>query len=319
MRRPFSGRSGPNRDRRTRTPYLSAYLSALLVTAFFGLASACAPKTPDPEEVRGTEVQGPRRIVSLVPTATEILFAIGAGDRVVGVSDFDSYPPEALDRPRVGALINPNMEMILSLEPDLVVTYGTQSLLHDRLGEVGIAQFPFVSGPADHVIGSIRTLGDLLGLEEGAEEVSREIESTIERLRATRPPESPRVLLVHSRDMGSLATFYSAGADSYFGELIEIAGGQNLFGDVSANAFQPSLEEVISRQPEVIVELVPSDGGGEDRVAARRRDWDRLTSVPAVAAGRVHVLAGDYLLLVGPRLHLVAEAIAGAVRTESVT
>lgn len=291
-------------------------LVAVAFTTFLLFASGCSPDTV-PGETSG-ESPSPQRIVSLVPTVTEILFAIGAGDRVVGISDYDSYPPEALDRPRVGALIDPNLEAILALEPDLVVTYGTQSLLAERLDGVGIDQFSFVSGPVDHVVDSIDTLGGLLGLEEGAAAVTGEIESTIRQLRVTKPAETPRVLLVHSRDAGSLANFYSAGRDSYFGELIEIAGGENVFGDVTANAFQPSLEEVISRGPEVIVELLPS-GSSEGQIQARLNDWKQLTSVPAVRDDRVHVLAGDHLLLVGPRLHRVAEEIAGAVRTVVVT
>ncbi len=292
-------------------------LVAVAFTALLLLGSGCSPDAVPRE--RSGESQSPQRIVSLVPTVTEILFAIGAGNRVVGISDYDSYPPEALDRPRVGALIDPNLEAILALEPGLVVTYGTQALLAKRLDEAGIDQFSFVSGPVDHVVASIQTLGNLLGLEDGAAAVTGEIEATIRQLRATKPAETLRVLLVHSRDAGSLTNFYSAGRGSYFDELIEIAGGENLFRDVTANAFQPSLEEVISRGPEVIIELLPASSGGELQIEARRNDWKQLTSIPAVRNDRVHVLAGDHLLLVGPRLHLVAEAIAAAVRTAIIT
>jgi iron complex transport system substrate-binding protein len=284
-----------------------------LAPAIVLIAASCAPGgTPASREQ-------PQRIVSLVPTTTEILFAIGAGDRVVGISDFDTYPPEALDRPRVGALINPNVETILALEPDLVITYGTQSLLQEQLAVGGIRQFPFVTGPIDHILGSIRALGNELGLEANSERLAGEISDTLDRLRRTRPRDPQKVLLVHSRDLGTLGTFYSAGANSYLGELIDIAGGQNLFDDVDENAFQPTLEEVFARGPEIIVELLPSSAGGEEQIAARRRDWDAMASVPAVANGRVYILAEDYLLLVGPRLHRVAEDLASVIRTEAVS
>jgi iron complex transport system substrate-binding protein len=261
----------------------------------------------------------PQRIVSLVPTVTEILFAIGAGDRVVGISDYDTYPAEALNRPRVGALIDPNIEKIFELDPDLVITYGTQSLLQERLAVGGIRQFPFVTGPVDHILGSIRALGRDLDLDRKAETLASEIEGRLDRLRETRPADPPRVLLVHSRDAGNLGGFYSAGGDSYFGELLDIAGGQNLFDDVGANAFQPTLEEVLNRGPEVIVELLPSSGDTPGELARRREDWSVLTSVPAVRNQRVYVLAGDHLLLVGPRLAQVADELAAVIRTEALT
>ena len=270
-----------------------------------------------PSDVRTPEK--PQRIVSLVPTVTEILFAIGAGDRVVGISDFDTYPPEALDRPRVGALINPNLEAIFELRPDLVITYGTQSLLQERLAVVGIRQFSFVTGPTEHILDSIRDLGHEVGLDENSALLAGQIHDVLESLRRTRPPDPPRVLLVHSRDVGTMGSFYSAGSDSYFGELIDIAGGRNLFDDVAANAFQPSLEEALDREPEVIIELLPSDQGGETRIALRHQDWNALTSIPAVQNGRVYILADDYLLLVGPRLHQVARDLANVIRTDSVT
>jgi len=278
------------------------------------LLTACGS---EPSEIEAPET--PQRIISLVPTVTEILFAIGAGDRVVGISDFDTYPPEALARPRVGALINPNLEKIFELQPDLVITYGTQALLQERLAVVGIRQFPFVTGPTEHILGTIRALGRELGLEENSESLAGEIFDVLESLRRTRPPDPPAVLLVHSRDLGTMGSFYSAGSDSYFGELIDIAGGRNLFDDVAANAFQPSLEEVLDRGPEIIIELLPSDRGGENQLALRYQDWNALTSIPAVQNGRLYVLADDYLLLVGPRLHQVARDLANVIRTDSVT
>ncbi len=285
------------------------------VIATFLLLSACtAPDNSGPQEAAV-----PERIISLVPTVTETLFALGAGDRVVGVSDFDNYPPEAATRPRVGALINPNLERIFELQPDLVITYGTQSLLRERLAGEGIRQVPFVSGSIDHVLESIRTLGREVGMAAEGERLSNEISEELERIRSGSTGENPNVLLVHSREVGTMGSFYSGGALSYFDELIDLGGGQNIFGDVDENIFQPSLEEVLKRAPEVIIELLPSDSDGNARIDQRLADWQALESVPAVRDGRVYVLAGDHLLLVGPRLHLAAADIANAIRDRSLT
>ncbi len=294
-----------------RLPFRFTLVSLVLSVALAG----CTRDTRDLPEA-----EPPQNIVSLVPAVTEILFAIGAGDRVVGISDFDTYPPEALNRPRVGALIDPNMETILALQPDLVIAYGTQSLLKERLAVGGIRQFPFVTGPTiDGILDSIRALGGELGLEENSDRLAQEIQDTLDQLRNTRPANPPTVLLAHYRDLGTMGSFYSAGADSYYGELIEIAGGKNIFSDVSDNAFQPSLEEVLDRAPEVIIELLPSNLGGDQQRERRLGDWAALSSVPAVRNGRVYVLAGDYLLLVGPRLGQVALDFAAVIRTGQVS
>ena len=273
--------------------------------------------TPPPNA--STPNTAPERVVSLVPTVTEILFALGAGDRVVGVSDFDNYPPAAMERPRVGALINPNVERIFQLQPDLVITYGTQFLLQERLAAAGIRQYPFVSGSIQHVLESIRALGREMDLAEESDLLSSEIALTLESIRDGSGEDRPKVLLAHNREIGTMGSFYTGGGRSYFDELIDIAGGQNIFGDVDENIFQPSLEEVLKRAPEVIIELLPSDPEGKSRTGQRLADWQVLAAVPAVREGRIYVLSGDHLLLVGPRLHLAAAEMAEAIRGRSVT
>ncbi len=280
-------------------------LAVLLSLALSACAAPPAPNSP---------ITGPKRVVSLVPTVTETLFALGAGDRIVGVSDFDNYPPEAMDRPRVGALINPNIEKIFELQPDLVITYGTQSLLQERLAAAGIRQYAVVSGSVQHVLDSIRAVGVEMGLTAEGERLSSEIEAALDAIRQGSGEYRPRVLLAHNREISMMGSFYTGGARSYFNELIEITGGQNIFSDVDENIFQPSLEEVFERAPEVIIELLPSDSDGRARIDQRLEDWQALAAVPAVRDGRVYVLTGDHLLLVGPRLHLAAAEIANVIQ-----
>jgi iron complex transport system substrate-binding protein len=298
---------------RMRLPALMKSNRLLPVLLSLVLSACAAP--PDPSSPNAT----PKRVVSLVPTVTETLFALGAGDRIVGVSDFDNYPPEAMERPRVGALINPNVEKIFQLQPDLVITYGTQSLLQERLAAAGIRQYPFVSGSIQHVLESIRALGRQMGVAEEGERLSSDIAAALEDLRAESGQNRPSVLLAHNREIGTMGSFYTGGGLSYFDELIEIAGGQNIFSDVDENIFQPSLEEIFKREPEVIIELLPSDPDGRTRIDLRLADWQALAAVPAVRDGRVYVLSGNHLLLVGPRLHLAAAEIAEAIQGQSLT
>jgi iron complex transport system substrate-binding protein len=286
------------------------------VPVLLSLALSSCTASPDPNRTEGV---APQRVVSLVPTVTETLFALGAGDRVVGVSDFDNYPLEAMERPRVGALINPNVEKVFQLQPDLVITFGTQSLLQERLQAAGIRQYAFTSGSIQHVLDSIRALGREMDLTEEGDRLSDEITAGLDAIRKSSDDNRPRVLLAHNREIGTMGSFYTGGSRSYFDELIDIAGGRNIFSDVDENIFQPSLEEVFKRAPEVIIELLPSDPDGRFRLDERLMDWQVLAAVPAVRDGRVYVLSGDHLLLVGPRLHLAAAEIAEAIQGRSLT
>ena len=245
-----------------------------------------------------------------------MLFALGAGDRVVGVSDYDTYPPEVLGLPKVGALINPNLEKIFELQPEMVITYGTQSNLRERLDAAGIRSYPFLHGPIDEMLDYVLGLGRELRMETEGRRLVDKIRGELEAIQGGVSGYRPRVFLAHSREVGTMGSFYSGGGESFFNELIDIAGGVNIFGDVEDDSIQPSLEEVLKRQPEIIIELLPSGKDDPDQIAQRVQDWGQLETLPAVQQRRVHVLAGDYLLLVGPRLHLAARRFAEVIRRE---
>lgn len=255
----------------------------------------------------------PQRIVSLVPAVTEMLFELGAGDRVVGVTDFDAHPVEALEIPRVGALLDPNIERIFELSPDLVVTYGSQAMLESRLESAGIQTLPFVTRSVGDMLNFLEILGERIGEPDAGQRLAGDIRTSLEEIRSEAPRERPKVLLAHSRDSGTITGFYTEGGPSYLNELVEIAGGVNLFADVGITSFQPSLEEVLERRPEVIIELLPSDAGNPEKLRSRAADWNALASVPAVREGRVYVFADDSLLLIGPRLPSVARRLAEAI------
>src|SRR5947207_3596150 len=109
-----------------------------------------------------------RRIISIIPATTEMLFAMGAGDRVIAIGNYDTYPPEAQKLPKVGALIDPNVEQILQMRPDLVVIYGTQTELKRRLDRANIAYYSYVHKGLSDIAQTIRTLGMRVGADAGA-------------------------------------------------------------------------------------------------------------------------------------------------------
>jgi cobalamin transport system substrate-binding protein len=247
----------------------------------------------------------PQRIISVVPNVTEMLFAMGLGDKVIGVSDFDHFPSEVEKKERVGGLINPNIEKIIFMHPDLVITYGTQDVLKQNLQSVGIAMFPFVHGNVDHTLQFMLDLGHATGADDQARRIVAEIRKSFDEVRAHAPPDHPKVLLVTGRTPGTLGSFYSVGRRAFQHDLIEIAGGRNLFGDVDQEAIQPTLEEVISRKPDIIIEtLAPPVDPAE--VAQRKKDWETLK----LAKGRIYIEGESYLLVPGPRFGLAAHRLS---------
>jgi cobalamin transport system substrate-binding protein len=280
-----------------------------IVLALLLVLPACAQG----ERTAQTKARVPARIISVVPSATEMLFALGVGDRVIAVGDYDRFPPEVESRPRIGGLLNPNIEKIIEMKPDLVLTYGSQEVLRERLNAVGIRLYPFTHGDIEHTLEYIQELGKTVGEEKRAREIVDEIHASFDDLRKTAPVNRPSVLVVHNRGAGLLGSFYSVGSKAFQHELIEIAGGRNVLDDLQQEVVQPTLEEIIRRAPEVVIETIPPPAT-EAEIRQRENDWKTLKSVPAVQKGRVFVVADDYLLVPGVRLDQAARRFAELIR-----
>ena len=250
------------------------------------IAAAIVAGGASPGQQTDARSKAPSRIVSLVPAVTEMLFALGAGPRVVGVSSFDHFPPEVERLPRVGALLDPDIERILSLRPDLVVVYRSQT---DVLAQLGRAQIPlFVyshAGLAD-VTATMRRLGERIGSGTEAERLATEIERRIEAVRAASAKAArPKTLVVFGRDAFALRGIYASGGVGFVHDMVTAAGGDNVFADAKREAVQATTELIIARAPEVIIELraEPMDRAAKEKEV---RTWSSLASVPAVRSGK---------------------------------
>jgi iron complex transport system substrate-binding protein len=268
---------------------------------------------------RGAEPAPPakaQRIVSLVPAVTEMLFAIGAGPQVVGVSNYDHFPPEVESLPKIGALINPDTERILSLRPDLVVVYGSQNDVEARFKKAGIQTFNYRHGSTDAILGTFETitaLGAATGHEAQAREVVVRITTGLDTVRArVAGLDRPRTMLVIGRQPGTLQGIYVQGGSGFLNELLEVAGGQNVFEDVKRESVQPSSETLLRRAPAVLLELRANEPAG-NYPGGDLEVWNTLASIPAVRDRQVHALVGDHIVVAGPRLADGAETIARAL------
>ena len=260
-----------------------------------------------------------QRIISLVPAATEMLYAIGAGPRVVAVSSYDSFPPEVARLPKVGALLDPNVELMLSLKPQLVVIYGTQTDLKQQLARAGIGVFDYRHTGLADVTTTIRALGERTGAGARAEEVARGIDRGLEDVRrkvAGRP--RPRTLLVFGRERLALRGLYASGGLGFLNDMLDVAGGVNVFADVKAQAVQASTEQILARRPDVIIEAraVNSAWPSGDR-QAELDVWQALGSVPAVRDKRVLFLFDDRIVIPGPRVVEGTAAMAKALHPDA--
>ncbi len=276
---------------------------AAIALLFFSLVCACTANPPAPA------AKIPQRIISVVPNVTETLFALGLGEKVIAVGDYDHFPPEVDKKPRVGGLINPNIEKIIEMHPDLVITYGSQDVLRERLQSVGIRMFPFVHGNVEQTLKFMLDLGEAVGAEARAQSIVGGIRSSFERAGANAPKVRPKILLVHDRGAGTIGSFYSVGARAFQHDLIRIAGGENLFADVDSETLQPTLEEVIRRKPDIILETLPPPLAEPEKLQ-RKKDWENL----GLARGRIYIEAESYLLVPGPRFGLAVERISQIIR-----
>lgn len=258
------------------------------------------------------------RIISLVPALTEMLFAIGAGPQVIAVSSYDDFPPEVQGLPRVGALLDPDVERILALRPGLVITYGSQSGLEAQLARAGIRTFSYRHAGVAGVLQALRDLGAATGHAADGNRKAREIQAELDAVRArVRAHPRPRTLLVFGRQPQSLQQMYVSGGDGFLHDILQIAGGANLFADVRQESVQPSHETLLARAPDEVIEV---RGTGLMRAADEPRErsvWAALASIPAVRNGHIHFLNGDQFVVPGPRVGLAADAFARALHPEA--
>ncbi|MSV34555.1 MAG: cobalamin-binding protein [Bryobacterales bacterium] len=254
-----------------------------------------------------------QRIVSTVPSVTEILYALGLDDRVVGVTRFCRYPPEAQQKPQIGDYINPNLEAIASLRPDLVIIQTNPVRLAQRLAALRLRSLEVNQENIDAIYRSIRVIGKATGTESRGEQQIAALQKGLEAIHARSARLQPtRVMFVVGRAPNRLDGLIVVGKASYLNELIALAGGENIFTDAVAAYPQISLEEVLARNPEVILDFGDMANPAAVTDAHKRgvvSVWQRAASLEAVKNHRVHAVAADLFVVPGPRAIQAAQAI----------
>lgn len=277
-------------------------LSITAVAAVWALLrTGGAPASPD--DTAAADPPPARRVVSLIPAATEILFAIGAGQRVVGRTRWGVHPLEAAAVADVGDGIRPSLEAVLARDPDLVVLVeGSDNRgVSGRLRSLGIRTLPLTHNTLTDLERNVRALGVAVGCEMGAARLIARIRDDLAAVAADR--EGPRVRVYYDVWPDPPMTI---GRGSYIDSLLTLAGADNVFGDLAPPSPQVSLEAIVRADPDFVLY---SDVGGAEP-PNRRPGWEH---VPAIAAGRVAPIDGDLVGRLGPRVGAAARDLARAL------
>ena len=267
--------------------------AAVILVALLLLSAGCGgvgPAAPAPSA-------RPARIISLTPSTTEILHGVGAFDRVVAVSDYCSYPPEASKLPRVGGWNNPNMEQIASLRPDLVIFSDAQAqFVKDKVEAAGIKTLAVPSQTLEDAYTAITLVGRATGDEAAAQKLLEQARMSVETVRlATERLPRRRVLCVVDRVPGTLRDLYTAGGDSFIAQLIRVAGGEPVSPPTREGWGKMQKEAVVALDPDVVLDLMMHKEAGafdEDTLAV----WKELPTLRAVREGRVHPVRDETVL-----------------------
>jgi iron complex transport system substrate-binding protein len=258
----------------------------------------------------------PQRIVSLAPSNTEILFALGLGDRVVGVTEYCDYPPEAEGKPSVGGFSTPNIEEVVALSPDLVLATSIHEKSIPQLEDRGLTVFALNPKTLDEVLESITLVGEISGKDEEASTLVAEMRDRIEAVtdETANLPESQRLTVFYVTWHDPLKT---AGSGTRHDELIAKAGGINVAGELTGYA-DISLEAVLEANPQVIIAGVGM-GSGEDLTLQFVNTEPRLENVDARINNRVYSIDVDLAGRPGPRIVDALEQFAEFIHPEVFT
>lgn len=261
----------------------------------------------------------PRRIVSIAPGLTEALFLLGAGDRVVGVTEFCDYPPEARTRAVIGGITNVNLEKVISLQPDLVlITRGVPIAVVNSLRQAGLTVVGKDPKTVRDVLDDLRDLGQYLGMEEEAERVVAGLEARLEAVvaqgkRVFGAAGGPQVLMVIG-----LEPLFVAGPGSIGDDIIRLCGARNVVqaeaGEQVGAWPQYSLERIVQHNPDIIISTLQHHEVTAGETLARLRQMAGWRELEAVKQGRVYDLDADLLLRAGPRLIDGLEAAARVIQ-----
>lgn len=250
--------------------------------------------------------EAPKRIISLSPSTTEILFAAGLGDNIVGVTTFCDYPEEAKLKPKIGGMSNPSLEAVVSLRPDIVImtTDGNPKEFEERLRSMNIRTYVFKARTISQLPDGIRDIGKALNEENGFNALASEIEKTLDNFKAGNHGRNKKVLFMIWPE-----PLIVAGPGTAIDDAIKMLGAVNIAEDAGIQYPKYSIEEVVRRSPDIIF---VGKGSGMDMQETSAGLLKRISYIPAVKNNKVFYV-NDGLYRLGPRVIEGIEELAGYI------
>ncbi len=262
---------------------------------------------------------GYSRIISLAPNITEILFAIGIGKNVAGVTRFCNYPPEARNIQRIGGFLDLNYESIISLKTDLVILLPEHETVQKNLVKLDLPFLVVENRSISKILNSITTVGKVCHAEQQAADLRSQIETRLKRIHEKTnylPRPSVLIIVSHSMDTGTLKDVTIAGEKTFYNELITSAGGRNAYHGHTIAYPILTVEGFLHINPSIIIDLIPNlyeEGMDESTVLAQ---WQSISSINAVKNNRVYIISEDYAVIPGPRFILFVEELTRIIHPE---
>ena len=242
------------------------------------------------------------RIISLSPHITEIIYELKMDSSLVAVTDFCKYPAEAQENESIGGLLNPNIEKIVTLRPTHLLGQPSHARLNQDLSKFGLSIIMMSNETLGDIKNTITKISDTLNIQDKGEQLIRSIDKGInESIKLSIRKSNPRAMLVIGREKDSIKNITVVGPDTYLNEIWEMMGGKNIFDDLSVRYGAVNLEEIIKRNPDVIIEFDFNAIEGMKNITPGD-EWQYLQNVNAVNQQQIFEIGGNYSLIPGPRV-----------------
>ncbi|WP_461834722.1 ABC transporter substrate-binding protein [Desulfothermus sp.] len=257
------------------------------------------------------------RIVSTAPSTTEILFALGLGDEVVGVTNFCNYPKQARHKTRIGGNFNFNLETIALIKPTCIIFLKGNSKLKTFCQKMNIRYIEVTYNSLSDIYNSIYTIGKTFGIENKANFLIRNIKMGLNKVVSKVDKKCKlRVLIVVYREINRLKDVWAATDKSFLGEILKLCGAKNILEDIDKPYERISLEEIVARNPDVIIEASSRNLGIDSNKSLIL--WSKLDKINAVRYKRIYVLSKPYITIPGPRIPLIARDFINCLYADEI-
>lgn len=260
-----------------------------------------------------------QRIITLAPSITETVFALGLADNVIAVTDYCDFPAEVLDLPKVGGFTDPNMEAIVALQPDLVILLANQQRTVEQLQQLNIATLTVYNTTLDDIKNTIHTLGQRTQQQTQAQQLLTNINNNISLIKKKVAGLSrPNVMITMGHSIGSeqIKSIYIAGQNDFYNDLINLAGGRNAYQSQYPKVPSLSIEGIMQLNPQVIFDVFPDADDHSADLEQVLQQWHKLEYIDAIKNDRVHIVEESYATIPGPRIFLLLEQFARLIHPE---